>query len=143
MSALFDHAQSMLGAWAPALWLLAVASGVMFIASVVLIPIVLVRLPPEYFQGGRSSASRQRSGPIKLAIAVARNVLGIVLLASGILMLILPGQGLLTIAAALILLDFPGKRSVIYWIATRSVVFDAANRIRGWRGYPPFAPPRR
>ena len=143
MASLIDQAHSMLVAWEPVLWVVALGSAIMLIASMVLIPLLLVRLPAEYFQGEPRRAGRQRSRPVRICLALARNTLGIVLLVAGVLMLFLPGQGLLTIAAALIVLDFPGKRSVEYWIATRPAVFDAANRIRRWRGYPPFAPPRR
>ena len=140
---MIDHARSVLVAWESALWLLALASAIMLIASMVLIPFLLVRLPPEYFQRPARNASSGGSRVARIGLVVVRNCLGLVLLAAGILMLFLPGQGLLTIAAAIVVLDFPGKRAVEHWIATRPAIFAAANRIRRWRGHPPFTPPRR
>lgn len=42
-----------------------------------------------------------------------RNAVGIVLLVSGILMLFLPGQGILTILLSLVFLEFPGRHRLI------------------------------
>jgi hypothetical protein len=51
---------------------------------------------------------------------------------------VLPGQGLLTILIALILLDFPGKRSLERRIIARPKVLRAVNGLRTKAGRPPL-----
>jgi hypothetical protein len=53
-------------------------------------------------------------------------------------MLIVPGQGLLTIAVALILLDFPGRFRLERWLATRPAVWRSLNWLRKRAGHKPF-----
>ena len=46
------------------------------------------------------------------------------------LMLVLPGQGLLTILLGVTLLDFPGKFRMQKWVISRKGVLDSINWIR-------------
>ena len=69
-----------------------------------------------------------------------RNALGAVLLAAGIAMLVLPGQGLLTILLGLMLVDFPGKRRAERALVARPNVFEALNWLRAKAGRPPLLP---
>ena len=48
------------------------------------------------------------SGPRHLSIII-KNIIGYVLIVGGILMLVLPGQGLFTIVIGLMLSNYPGK----------------------------------
>jgi hypothetical protein len=61
---------------------------------------------------------------------VAKNLLGIVLLVAGVLMLVAPGQGLLTIAMGIVLIDFPGKFRLERWVVTRPNVWRTLNWLR-------------
>jgi hypothetical protein len=45
-------------------------------------------------------------------------------------MLIVPGQGLLTVAVGLTLVDFPGKFHLERWLATRGPVWRSINWLR-------------
>ena len=45
-------------------------------------------------------------------------------------MLVLPGQGLLTILLGLITIDMPGKRKVIVWLAHKPKISQAINWMR-------------
>jgi hypothetical protein len=53
-------------------------------------------------------------------------------------MLVLPGQGLLTLLIAVALLDFPGKFRLQRWVATRRGVIDSINWIRKKAGRDPL-----
>jgi hypothetical protein len=53
-----------------------------------------------------------------------------VLLVGGLLMLLMPGQGLLTIAVAVMLLDFPGKFRLQRWLVKRESVWRTINWLR-------------
>ena len=71
----------------------------------------------------------------------AKNVLGVVLLLAGILMMVLPGQGIITILVALSLLDFPGRRQLETRLVRQPKVRQAINWIRARAGRPPIQPP--
>ena len=63
----------------------------------------------------------------------------VTLLVAGILMLVLPGQGILTILAALALLDFPGKRKMEMRILHRPAILKSVNWLRKRAGREPLA----
>jgi UPF0716 family protein affecting phage T7 exclusion len=75
---------------------------------------------------------------IHISLVALKNLLGFVFVAAGIAMLVLPGQGLLTIFIGILLLDFPGKRAVERWLVRLPRVLQAANWIRQRYGRPPF-----
>jgi hypothetical protein len=56
-------------------------------------------------------------------------------------MLLVPGQGLLSIAVALVLLDFPGKYRFERWLATRPAVWRSLNWLRRRAGCKPLQTP--
>jgi hypothetical protein len=72
---------------------------------------------------------------------VLKNALGIVLVVAGLVMLIVPGQGLLTIAVGLMLIDFPGKYRLERWLATRRPVWRSINWLRKRAGRAPLSRP--
>ncbi len=127
--------------WAQPLFpALTLAGVIMALASMLAIPWLLVRMPADYFNTpGRPLHYR---GPLAWVIWVLRNLLALVLLAAGILMLILPGQGILTILIALIVSTFPGKYRMERAIMRRPRVLRAANWIRRRYGKPDLNHPR-
>ena len=56
-------------------------------------------------------------------------------------MLVLPGQGLLTIFVALVLLDFPGKLRLERWLIRKPAVRRPIDWIRAKAGREPIRPP--
>jgi Putative transmembrane protein (PGPGW) len=115
------------------------ALGIVSVASVVLsvalVPWLVCRLPADYF--ARSEPPEPRSST-PMAGRIARNVLGATLIALGSLMLILPGQGLLTVAAGLVLSEFPGKYRLERKLLGFAPVLHAINLIRRRRGKAPL-----
>jgi UPF0716 family protein affecting phage T7 exclusion len=75
-----------------------------------------------------------------LALA-AKNVLGVILLIAGAIMLLTPGQGIITMLIGLALIDVPGKRALETWIVGRPRVLAAINRLRARYGHPPLEEP--
>lgn len=110
----------------------------MFVATLVAVPIVVLRIPVDYFsRPERGSRLLLYRHPVPgLIVLILKNLLGLILLVAGIAMLVLPGQGLLTIVIALTLLNFPGKYHLERWVVSRPPVFRAINWIRRWRGVP-------
>ncbi len=102
------------------LWLTAI-SVVTFVGSLILVPLLVVRIPADYFarkEGhGKSWANYH---PLVRAILLAgKNLLGYILIAAGLAMLVLPGQGTLTILIGILLVDFPGKYRLERWIGRK------------------------
>ena len=79
----------------------------MFIGSIAAIPVIIAWMPEDYFV--RISSRQLRRRPFRQVLHVLKNILGAVLLLSGILLLLLPGQGILTMVIGISLIDFPGK----------------------------------
>ncbi len=52
------------------------------------------------------------------------------LVLAGIAMLVLPGQGVLTIVVGLVLMNFPGKYRLERWMATRRPIWKSLNWLR-------------
>ncbi len=120
-------------------WLTA-ASVVVFIASFMLVPFLIIRIPPDYFAAGKNHKKlRADHHPvIRGALVIARNMLGCIFLVAGIFMLVLPGQGVLTIFAGIMLLDFRGKHRLERWIVSRRPVLQSINWIRRRAGRAPL-----
>lgn len=113
-------------------WWLLVISIFSFLATLIAIPVILIRLPDDYF----SSPDRHRipwqsrNRFLRLPLFILKNLLGVIFILLGVLMLVLPGQGLLTIIIGLVLLEFPGKYRVERWAVNRPTVLGAINWIR-------------
>lgn len=122
--------------WLPALTLGGV---IMALASMVAIPWLVIRMPADYFSGQQKPA-RHRS-PAGWALWLLRNLAALLLLLAGIIMLVLPGQGILTILIAIGISTFPGKYRLERAIVRRPRVLRALNWIRQRYNRPPLRHP--
>lgn len=114
-----------------------VASAVLLVASLVLLPVVVGALPADHFVHRRKI--RESRHPV---VRVVRNAFGALLVLAGVAMLVLPGQGILTLLAGLALLEFPGKRALEIRLARQPRILRALDWLRARRGVGPFEPPR-
>jgi hypothetical protein len=71
-------------------------------------------------------------------VNIAKIIVGVCLLLIGIMMLVLPGQGLITMLIGLSLLPFPGKDKLEQNILSRKSVRTTLNWIRVKAKKPPF-----
>ncbi|HDR47017.1 MAG TPA: hypothetical protein ENN94_04875 [Geoalkalibacter subterraneus] len=112
----------------------------MFVGSLIAVPLVIVRLPEDYI---RREHKLVRKWPrhIWVPFLILKNGLGVLFLLSGLSMLILPGQGLLTLFIGLVLLDFPRKRILIHRILGCRPIYGAINSLRARFGKPKLEPP--
>lgn len=119
-------------------WMLGLSVFVL-IAGIVLVPVLVIRMPADYFARPRGLMVRERyRHPLVHALLIVlKNALGFLLLVAGIAMLVLPGQGVLTILASLSLLDFPGKRRLERRLLSVGPVRRAIDAIRQRAGRPP------
>ncbi|MDX1733815.1 MAG: PGPGW domain-containing protein [Halioglobus sp.] len=113
------------------------------LATLAAVPWVIEHLPHDYFNSPR----REHWGPAEGAplftsvLEIAKNIVGGVLVLLGAIMLLTPGQGVLTILAGLLLMNFPGKYRLERWLVLRPGVLRALNWLRDKRGQPPFDAP--
>ena len=113
------------------LWLVATLVPVLlFVGTLVIIPIVCLKVPSDYFV--REAAPRVRWK------VVLRTIVASVMILAGVAMLVLPGQGLLTILVGVSLLDFPRKRLWQRRLLCQPSVLRALNGIRSRAGKEPF-----
>ncbi|EGV17652.1 PGPGW domain-containing protein [Thiocapsa marina] len=123
---------------------LAGASVLMFIGSLIALPFLLARIPEDYFVDPHRHSARLKSlhPVVYVSLRLFKNLVGWVLVLAGILMLVLPGQGILTIIMGLVLSDFPGKYALERRLASKQRVLDGINWIRRRSGHPPLVPPQ-
>jgi hypothetical protein len=119
---------------------LGVLSAALLVLSMVVFPLVVIHLPADYFvRPHRAPAHQQRRHPIAwAALTVLKNAAGLALILAGLAMLVLPGQGILTVLVGLALTNFPGKFRVERALFARPAVHRSLNRIRELAGRPPL-----
>jgi hypothetical protein len=118
---------------------LTVASLVGFIGSLIAIPLILVRLPPDYFDTRVPRHWMKDHHPVLRVIGLAvKNAVGLVFLLAGFAMLFLPGQGILTMLIGISLVDFPGKRRLEATLIGQPTVLSAINSMRNKFNKPPL-----
>ena len=125
------------GEW---LFWLGLTSVIIFVVSLGTLPLLVARIPEDYFcHDRRTPAEWKHLHPaVRLLLLVAKNLLGIVLLIGGFAMLFIPGQGLLTIAMGLLLMDYPGKYNLERRIVSIHAIHSGLNWLRAKRGAPPL-----
>ena len=126
-----------------ALWWLAALSVVTFFGTLVVVPVLVVRIPPDYFIHGRHRPTgwfRTEHPVLRFAAILGKNLLGCVFIVAGAAMLFLPGQGVITILIGIMLTDFPVKYRLERWIVGRRPVLRAINWLRRRAHRPPLEP---
>lgn len=114
------------------IWWMTAISALMFFGSLFVVPWLVIRIPEDYFVGHRPPKSRfaGEHPVLRWTLRIARNLLGVILILPGIVMLIGPGQGVLTLVIAMMLLDYPGKRSLEQRIIRWKPVLRSINWLR-------------
>jgi hypothetical protein len=113
------------------------------VVSLLVVGIVAVRLPADYFVDPKRRTFHTDHPALRILKIVLKNLLGLVLVALGIALSVpgVPGQGLLTIFLGILLLDFPGKYRVERWFLRRPAILGAINRLRARWAKPPLQLP--
>jgi archaellum biogenesis protein FlaJ (TadC family) len=116
-------------------------SVVTFVLSILVVTVVLVKLPANYFHPSHAREFLVERHPVLRALGIfAKNLAGLVLVFFGVLMSLpgVPGQGVLTILLGVMLLDFPGKRALETYIVSRPRVRAGVNALRARFDKPPL-----
>jgi len=123
------------------LWCLAVFSIVSFMGTLILVPVLIIRIPEDYF----AETKRHRWEPwahehpvIRWSLLITKNILGYIFIILGIAMLVLPGQGILTIFIGIMFINFPGKYRLERWVVMRGPLLNTINKLRYRTGRAPL-----
>ena len=102
---------------------------------------ILIRLPADYFRIPYAEKFQDDRHRLFFRIGmVLKNLLGAILIVLGAIRSLpgLPGQGLVTVLAGVFLLDFPGKRRLLYRILSRPLLLQSINWLRTKCSRPPL-----
>ena len=114
---------------------------VTFAGSLVTLPLVIARMPGDYFL--ETAPGFLQSLPLlpRICLLVIKNMAGVLLVATGIIMLFIPGQGLLTIIVGVAFMNFPGKKKLELMLLRMKKIRRALNWIRRKKGVKEFTFP--
>ena len=102
-----------------------IISGASLVGSIFICALVIAYLPYDYFRTkGRVNRVRQ---PVLILL---KNVVAVILIIVGLILIPLPGQGVLTVLIGLVISDIPGKRKLERRIIQSPAVLSALNHIR-------------
>ena len=123
------------------LWWLTITSLLLFLVTLFALPLFLIRIPADHFQNHKTDVTveTQQHPSMQWMRRISANLFGVILILAGVAMLVLPGQGLLTILIGLLLVDFPGKQRVLHWIVAKPAVRNSINRLRRKAGRVPLS----
>ena len=117
-----------------------ISSIFIFLISILGISWFVAQIPEDYFLRSKRQPSKwQEQRPIlRFVIIFGKNLIGLSLIIGGLLMLVLPGQGLLTIVTGLLLINYPGKYKLEQKLSSMPSIFKALNWIRVKAKKPPL-----
>lgn len=113
-------------------------SALMIIGAVLLSPYLAALIPEDYFVNPERRTLHPTTSLRGLLRTLIKNLFGLILFVLGLVMLVTPGQGLLTIFVALMTLDYPGKYSLERWLFSKPSVRNGINWLRGKAGAKPL-----
>jgi hypothetical protein len=111
------------------LLVIGIVSFVLFLVSLIVVPIIIINLPADHFIQSRKKKKKITS-VYRAVFHFFKNLLGIFFLALGVILLILPGPGWLTILVGVALLDFPFKHKLEMKILSLPLLRKTIDRYR-------------
>ena len=116
------------------------------IAYFIVISYIIIRMDKEFFLDknfltdniSKNTHLRPINSSVTYVVKIAKIIFGVFLLVCGIVMLVLPGQGLITMLIGLSLLPFPGKNKLEQNLLSRKSVRSSLNWIRVKANKEPF-----
>lgn len=126
------------------LWWLGILSIATFIVTLIMIPILIVRIPADYFINDirKPILSGRQLSFFSLLSIIVKNLFGTIFILAGFSMLLLPGQGLISILIGIMLINFPGKRILERRMVQQVFVQKTINWIRTKANRPPLIIPK-
>ncbi len=116
-------------------WWIISGSLILLLSAVALVPFIVINLPVDYFSFKKGIGMINKiTFPYNFILAGLKNGVGFIFVCIGVILIFIPGQGLLTIFAGLMLMNFPGKRRLELYLVRKKSVLNAINWIRGKAG---------
>ena len=117
---------------------LGIASSIIFLVSLISIRWLVSLIPSDYFINRKESRFKLNYPLAWVISTIIKNIFGYILILGGILMLVLPGQGLITIFIGLMLSNYPGKYSIEKRIIATPKILKSINWLRKKSNEPPL-----
>ena len=108
-------------------WLGAISFAI-FVFSLLSIKWLVSLIPSDYFINKKTSKFKSKYPIVWLVSMIIKNLIGYFLIIGGILMLVLPGQGLFTIFIGLMMSNYPGK----YFIERKFIAIPSVLKTINW-----------
>lgn len=109
------------------------------VVSYAAIIFVMIKLPADYFS---STYAKNHNNDSRFLVrwggVILKNLIGFVLVIVGIIMVVTPGPGGLTILLGLVMMDIPGKRPLEVKLIQKPAVLAAINKLRVRYDKPPL-----
>jgi len=135
---LIENIQNLFGDYYDFFFWLGIVSSLIFLISLLSIGWLVSLIPSDYFINRKESKFKLNYPVAWIVSAVIKNIFGYILILGGILMLILPGQGLITIFIGLLLSNYPGKYSIEKRIIATPKILKSINWLRKRSNEPPL-----
>jgi hypothetical protein len=95
-------------------------------------------IPEDYFINKRVSKIRSINPMLWYVVLIIKNIIGYSLILGGVMMLVLPGQGIFTIIIGLMLSNYPGKYSIERRFIAIPSILKSINWLRRKSNKPPI-----
>ena len=117
-----------------------ISSIFIFLISILGISWFVAQIPEDYFLRSKRQPSKwkEQKPILRFVVMFGKNLIGLSLIIGGLLMLVLPGQGLLTIVTGLLLVNYPGKYKLEQKLSSMPSILRALNWIRVKAKKPPL-----
>jgi hypothetical protein len=95
-------------------------------------------IPEDYFINKRVTKIRSINPMLWYVVLIIKNIIGYSLILGGVMMLVLPGQGIFTIIIGLMLSNYPGKYSIERRFIAIPSILKSINWLRRKSNKPPI-----
>ena len=109
-----------------------------FLFSLLTIKWLVSLIPEDYFINKKDSKIKTNNILIWYIVLIFKNLIGYSLILGGIMMLVLPGQGLFTIIIGLMMSNYPGKYSIEKKFIAIPTILKSINWLRRKSNKPPI-----
>ena len=109
-----------------------------FLFSLLSIKWLVSLIPEDYFINKKDSKIKTGNIFIWYIVLIFKNLIGYSLILGGIMMLVLPGQGLFTIIIGLMMSNYPGKYSIEKKFIAIPTILKSINWLRRKSNKPPI-----
>ena len=135
---LIENIQNLFSDYYDFFFWLGIVSSMIFIVSLLSIGWLVSLIPNDYFINRKESKFKLNYPITWIISSIVKNIFGYVLICGGILMLVLPGQGLITIFIGLMLSNYPGKYFIEKKIIAMPKILRTINWLRKKSNEPPL-----